>query len=193
MKLKKVPYSSAHEILALYEADEEFVALAESDSTPYDLIQLGIKNDLHSEAIKFLAHGMPIREAVWWAVICAEQRKDWNDKELAAIGAARAWVKEPDETSRRYAEDMAGKVGLETGAGWVAQAAFWSGGNMLAPGAPFVPPPPYAYAQAVAGAITLTAVLPEGEGAEEFYQQFFVMGLDIAQGGNGLNQLKIDH
>jgi hypothetical protein len=41
------------------------------------------------------------------------------------------------------------------------------------------------YAQAVAGSINLSAVLPDGEEAKERYQQFVEMGLNIASGGNG--------
>ncbi|WP_375792741.1 DUF6931 family protein, partial [Vibrio crassostreae] len=50
---------------------------------------------------------------------------------------------------------------------------------------PIVPPPQYLYAQAVAGSINLTAVLPEGKQAKQRYKLFIEMGLNIAQGGNG--------
>lgn len=80
---------------------------------------------------------------------------------------------------------MALKAGLDSGAGWAAQSAFWSGGSITRPSDPIVPPPQYLYAQAVAGCINLSAVLPEGQLAIERYQHFIDIGLDIAKGGNG--------
>ncbi len=58
---------------------------------------------------------------------------------------------------------------------------------MTAPSDPIVPPPQYLYAQAAAGSINLTAVLPEGEQAKQRYELFIEMGLNIAQGGNRSN------
>ncbi len=185
MKLLKVPHESAQAILNLYEANPALLALLSEAHTPYQLIQAAIEQNLFADAITFLAHGLPVREAVWWASNCAASRHDWSEEELGAIRAAKAWVHTPDETSRRFAEEMAKISGLQTGAGWTAQAAFWSGGSMTAASDPVVPPPPYLYAQAVAGCINLSAVLPNGEHAEQRYHTFLEMGLNIAQGGNG--------
>jgi len=185
VKLLKVPYQNAQQILALYEANSDFVQLATSSMSPFELLQLALDQELYGDAVTFLAHGLPIRESVWWASCCASQRHDWNELELDAVRAAKAWVHTPDETSRRFAEQMAEQASLDTGAGWAAQAAFWSGGSMTSPSDPIVPPPPYLYAQAVAGSINLTAVLPDGEQAKQRYQAFFDIGFDIAKGGNG--------
>jgi hypothetical protein len=58
---------------------------------------------------------------------------------------------------------------------------------MTAPSDPIVPPPQYLYAQAAAGSINLTTVLPEGEQAKQRYELFIEIGLNIAQGGNRSN------
>lgn len=185
MKLIKIPYDNAQKIFSFYDANNEICQLASDDMSPYELIQLAIDEELYADAITYLAHGMPVREAIWWACCCASQRQDWNEQELDAIRAAKAWVHTPDETSRRFAEAMAESATLDTGAGWVAQAAFWSGGSMTSPKDPIVPPPAYLYAQAVAGSINLTAVLPDGEEAKQRYKSYFDIGLNIAKGGNG--------
>ncbi len=83
----------------------------------------------------------PVRESIWWSVTCAASLHHWKEDEANSIRAAKAWVYTPDETSRRFAEQMAEKAGLGTGAGWAAQAAFWSGGSMIKPEDPAVPPP----------------------------------------------------
>lgn len=185
MKLLKVPYQKAQDILALYSANEDFSKLADETMTPYSLIQAALEQSLHADVVCYLAHALPVRESVWWAYCCANSREDWSPQEWDAIRAAKVWVHAPDETNRRFAEDMALKSGLDSGAGWAAQSAFWSGGSMTSPSDPIVPPPQYLYAQAVAGCINLSAVLPDGEFAIERYQHYMDIGFDIAKGGSG--------
>ncbi|MCL9781219.1 Twin-arginine translocation pathway signal [Vibrio sp. S4M6] len=185
MTLRKIPYQQASQILDLYSANASFSQLCEENIAPLALIEHGIKKAMFSDVVIFLAHAIPVRESVWWAACCAATRNDWNEDEANAVRAAKAWVHTPDETSRRYAERMASIAGLESGAGWAAQAAFWSGGSMTKPEDPLTPPPPHLYAQAAAGCITLTAVLPDGSEAEKRYQGFLEIGLNIAHGGNG--------
>lgn len=185
MKLLKIPYQKAQDVLTLYSANDDFFQLAEDTMTPYILIQTALEKSLHADVVCYLAHALPVREAVWWAYCCANSRDDWNPQEWDAIRAAKMWVHAPDETNRRFAEAMALKATLDSGAGWAAQSAFWSGGSMTSPCDPIVPPPQYLYAQAVAGCINLSAVLPDGELAIERYQHFIDIALDIAKGGNG--------
>lgn len=185
MKLLKIPYTDAKQILVLFEASAALLPLAEEHHLPYDLIYAALDDELFSEAVTYLAHALPVRESIWWASCCASSRHDWNEAEENAIQSAKSWVHTPDETNRRFAEKMAEISGLDSGAGWAAQAAFWSGGSMTSPSDPIVPPPEYLYAQAVAGCINLTAVLPDGEEAKERYKVFIDIGIDIAKGGNG--------
>lgn len=185
MILNKIPYITAKEIFELYAANSDVYSLADEHTTPHELIIMAINCEYFSDAVTFLAHALPVRESVWWATMCASTCSGWCTAEENAISAARAWVYTPDETARRYAEKMAKEAKLESGAGWAAQAAFWSAGSMTAPEDPSVSPPPFLYAHAVAGSINLSAVLPDGEHAISRYQNFLNIGLDIARGGNG--------
>lgn len=185
MKLLKVPHDNPKEVFAFYEPTPDIIELSDGVGSPYELIQKAIAHHFYADAVTFLAHGLPIRESIWWATVCADKRDDWNDDERNAVTAAKSWVHSPDETTRRHAEEMAKLSTLNTGAGWASQAAFWSGGSMTEPSAPIVPPPPYLYAQAVAGCINLTAVLPDGAKAEERYELFLKIGINLARGGNG--------
>lgn len=169
----------------LYRADPQFHSLADENTSPYEFINQAIERELFSDIVIFLAHALPVRESVWWAVTCASTRDDWNDAEQKAISAASDWVYTPDEASRRHAERMAKIAQLGSGAGWAAQAAFWSAGSMTNPGDPVVLPPQFLYAQAVAGSVNLSAILPTGELALSRYHTFLTLGLDIAQGGTG--------
>lgn len=182
---KKIPYKRADEILHLYSPEAAFTLLAAQHLSPSSLIDAAIAEELFSDIITFLAHALPIREAIWWSACCASTRNDWNEPEQDAIRAAKAWVHMPDEITRRHAAEMATLAELKTGAGWAAQAAFWSGGSMTKPKDPVVPPPPYLYAQAVAGSVNLTALLPNGDNAKQQYLHFISIGINIAHGGNG--------
>lgn len=185
MTYLKIPHKTADDILGLYEPSDEIKELAAQYNEPATLIEVGIDAELFGDVVTFIAHALPVREAIWWACCSAGQRDDWSTDEANAIRAAKAWVHTPDETSRRFAEKMAIKAELQTGAGWVAQAAFWSGGSMIAIGEPIIAPPEYLYAHAVAGAINLSAVMPDGLEAKERYSHYFAIGLNIAHGGNG--------
>ncbi|MGF1834227.1 DUF6931 family protein [Photobacterium sanguinicancri] len=185
MQYLKIPHHSANDILSLYEPSDELLEIAEQHNQPAALINATLEAELFSDTAIFIAHALPVREAIWWACCCTSLLNDWNEDEFNAIRAAKAWVHTPDETARRFAEQMAIKADLQTGAGWVAQAAFWSGGSMTSPSDPVVPPPANLYSHAVAGAVNLTAALPDGEDAAERYEIFFKIGLNIAQGGNG--------
>lgn len=187
MTLRKIPYQHARDIIEFYSPNAQFSQLAADECSPTEVINAAMEQEMFADAVTFLAHAMPVREAVWWAACCAATRSDWNEHEANAVRAAKAWVHTPDETSRRHAEQMADLAGLESGAGWAAQSAFWSGGSMTKPDDPIVPPPPYLYAQAVAGSINLSAVLPDGENAKQRYRDFIDIGLNIAAGGNGEN------
>lgn len=185
MIFNKIPYITAQEILKLYDANEIVHTLVNEHTTPHELIDMALNREYFPDAVTFLSHALPVRESVWWATMCAITRSDWCTAEENAISAARAWVYTPDETARRYAEKTAKEARLRSGAGWAAQAVFWSSGSMTAPEDPSVLPPPFLYAHAVAGSINLSAVLPDGEHAISRYQNFLKIGLNIAYGGNG--------
>ncbi|MFD2178661.1 DUF6931 family protein [Veronia pacifica] len=186
MTLLKVPYLQAKDVFELYQPDKAFAEFATDTMTPSEFIETTTQLARFSDVILYLAHALPVREAVWWAACCSASLNHWSDDEANAIRAAKAWVHTPDETSRRHAEKMAEQAGLESGAGWAAMAAFWSGGSITKPGEPAVPPAQYLYAQAVAGSISLTATLPKEGDAQKRYQTFIERGGDIANGGNGL-------
>lgn len=139
------------------------------------------------DAIRFLAHGLPPREAVWWACLVARGvAKGGSAEEARAVDVAEAWVYHPDEEHRRAAVAAAGAVGSnDSPARWAATAAAWSGGSLAPPEAPVVPPGETLTAQAVAGAVLLAAVKTEPERAPERHRRAIAQAVDIARGGAG--------
>ncbi len=185
MELMKIPYQHIREVLTKFNANAELLKIAEEYSSPSAFIsQLG-QLKRYSDLVICLAHALPLRESIWWACCCGRLVADWNEKEKSALQVAEMWVRHGDDKYRQLAGNAANEAGLETGAGWVAQAAFWSGGSMLDNAQPAVIPPPFLYAQAVAGAVNLIAALADVKADNNLYIKAIDIAIDIAKGGNG--------
>lgn len=139
------------------------------------------------DAAKLVAHALPRREAVWWACMCARGVPDpaLPPEDAAAIAAAEAWVRRPDEPARRAAAAAAERTKFATPEAWAAMGAFWSGGSMSPEGQPVVPPAEHLTGTAVAGAVMLAAVRHAPEKQKERLERFLASARDIAAGGAG--------
>jgi Family of unknown function (DUF6931) len=175
------------EICGLVTLSEAAQALLAPDLAPGDYIERLCAEGLWADAVRFLAHALPQREAVWWACLAARAALGEAPPEspAKAVAATEAWVYRPTEENRRAAMAAGDAAGNGSPARWAAIAAFWSGGSISAPDAPPVPPGEQLTAVAVAGAVQIAAVQTEPERAEEKYRRFIAQGLDIAKGGNG--------
>src|SRR4051794_12228908 len=90
-------------------------------------------------AARLAAHGLPKREAVWWACMCARgvPGPSLPEPAHAALVAAEAWVRKPDNDDlRRAAWDAAQRTDFRSPEAWSAVGAFWSGGSMSPEGQP---------------------------------------------------------
>src|SRR5207245_1179123 len=136
------------------------------------------------DAVRFLAHALPKREAVWWACLCARASAGSKPPPniAAALQTAEKWVVDPSEENRRAAMPAAEAAEFKTPAGCAAVAAFWSGGSLVPPNVPVVPPGEYLTAHGVAGAVMLAAVVSEPEKAPEKYRTFLTQGIEVANG-----------
>ncbi|WP_291295957.1 DUF6931 family protein [Elioraea sp.] len=145
-----------------------------------------VKAGMMADAARFMAHALPKREAVWWACMCARATApEAPPPDAAALVAAEAWVRKPEEEPRREAMVRAEAAGFRSPEAWAAVGAFWSGGSMAPLGQPVVPPAEHLTGVAVAGAVSLAAVRREPEKAEATLHRFIQSGLDIAAGGSG--------
>lgn len=151
------------------------------------LFEAMVAQGLYVDAIRFLARGLPKREAVWWACLCARDRLPPEASPViqAALKAAEDWVYKPTEENRRAAMAKAEAAQFDTPSSWAAVGAFWSGGSMSPVGNPVVPPGEHLTGLAVAGSIMLAAAQTEPQHATERYQQFLAYGANIARGGRG--------
>lgn len=182
----KINSDSALEVADRFDLDDESKQFLEDGQTPVEFLRILIEHELYYDAVTFLAHCLDAESAIRWASACVKQHfKDSNADYQQAVQATDAWLQDPSEENRRVAETHAEKNEYATPAGWLAAAAFWSGGSIVEEGQPAVEPPTYLYAHAVAGAIVMAAGLgePESEEVTNRYKKYLQHGAHVAKGG----------
>ena len=168
-------------ISTVAELGEEAMALLGPEMHPLDFVALLMEKALYPDAVRFIAHALPKREAVWWGWVCARRAAGDNPqpKIKAALEATEKWIAQPSEDNRRGAMAAAQKAELGTAAGCAGLAAFFSGGSLAPPEAPVVPPGEFLSAKAVSGAVIFAAVAKEPERAPEKFKSFVAQGVEV--------------
>src|SRR5262249_39083448 len=135
------------------------------------------------DAVKFLAHALPKREAVWWAWFCARRvaAADPPPDIQASLAATAKWILSPNHEKQRAATKAAAKATFGRAAGCAGVAAFMSGGSLGRADVPTAPPGEFLTAKMVAGAIQLAAVETEPEKAPEKYRAFLSQGVEVTR------------
>jgi hypothetical protein len=172
----------AAELCTLADVGDDAKALLVEDDLPRDFIEQLVAKGLFPDAVRVIAHALPRREAVWWAWVCA--RKDSGAEPpppiQAALDATERWIVQPTDENRREALLFGEAAEFGTPAGCAALAAYMSSGSLAPPELPPVPPGEFLTAKAVSGSVTLAAVVKEPERAEEKFQEFLKLGLEVA-------------
>lgn len=168
-------------IAAVAELGDKAIALLKPDYHPREYVRMLADNQLFPDAVRFLAHALPKREAVWWGWISARRSAGASPPPLikAALAATEAWIAQPTEENRRAAHEAGKAADLGTPAGCAALAAFFSGGSLAPAHAPAVPPGEHLTAKAVSGAVIFAAVATEPEKAPEKFNNFLAQGLEV--------------
>ena len=186
--MKKINAKTAKELTAHYDAiEDDAFDLLQPKLTPEEYINKLIEKEYFADSIVFIAHGLPKREAIWWACLCAKvvTNKETKADDLASLTMAEKWVYEPDDKKRRLCGTLAEKGEYKSAQNWVAAAVFWSGGSITKEEEPAMEPAPYLYAHAVSGAILNAVGMADTDDIDAQFQQFIKNGLNIADGGNG--------
>jgi hypothetical protein len=181
----KLNAKSAAEVSQRARLGEEARSLLTEGVTSRQYLDQLIERRMHADAVQFLAHALPKREAIWWACLCITERlgPDPSPAAAAALDAARAWVIDPKDEKRRAAFPAAEAAGIGTPPGCAAAAAYFSGGSLAPAHLPAVAPAEHLTAHMIASALTLAAVIREPEKAVEKYASFLQSGLEVASGG----------
>lgn len=173
------------ELCAVADLGAEAMALLGPGEPPAPpaFVTLLVENELFTDAVRFVAHALPRREAVWWAWVCARKAAGAEPPPRAksALDATERWIVQPTDEHRRQAMASGEAAEFGTPAGCAALAAFMSTGSMAPPDTPPVPPGEFMTAKAVSGGVTLAAVSAEPERAPEKFAEFIRIGVEVAE------------
>jgi hypothetical protein len=169
-------------VCASAELPEDVVArLREAGQVP-EFVDGLCGEDRFEEAVAFLAHALPARQAVGWAWVCAREvmGDDTSAEAKDCLEATRAWIQEPTDAHRRVAFDAADLAGMDTPVGCAGLAAFFSGDSLAPPESDPVPPPEGLVGKTVAGCVNISAAWGDGGDVLARYQDFVKRGLELA-------------
>jgi len=136
-------FATARDVFDAFPAAQENIKTAPSDLPPIAYLRELAKGGTPDEALAFCAYVLPRREAVWWASQCVRALLgEPTEADETALSAAEEWVREPGEANRRRVLAAGLAANRRIASTWVALAAGWSGGPMLAGdfGGPAAPP-----------------------------------------------------
>jgi hypothetical protein len=170
------------EVIEASELSDEALALLKDDLAPRQYVELLLEHEHFPDAVRFLAHALPKREAVWWAWVSVRRAAgDEPANEIREVlEATEAWIKDPTDQNRRLAMEKAETADFSTAAGCAGLAAFLSGDSLAPPDMEPVAPGEYMAANAITGSIVLAAVLEEPENATEKFRGFVEQGMVVA-------------
>jgi hypothetical protein len=173
---------AAAEVLDRCEISPEGQALHSADDSTDGLIGKLAEAGLWPDALRLMAYALPRPHAIHWAWACSNvYAETCGPAQTAALATALAWLRKPEEEQRLPAHAASEAAGLDSAAGCVALAVFWSGGSMAPPDSPAVPPPEHLCQHVVACAVQLAGrAYPER--ASQSYSQFLNLGREIAAG-----------
>lgn len=183
--LSKIASKSASDICARFELGDAARPLLRPGISPAQFLDALVEKREFRDASRLLAHGLPKREAVWWACVCTRHVSAATaPAAAAALKTAETWVRDPTEENRQRALPAAEAAKFGTPAGCAALAAFFSGGSLGPPTVAAIPPADKLTADAVAGAILLATVLSQPEKSPDKFRAFLNHGIEIANGKN---------
>lgn len=180
--LAKVEAATAAKVLERYEPSPEAAALATPDMAPRRFVDLLLAQELNEDALAFLAHALPRRDALWWGLRCVRAITPAQPAPeiAAALEAANAWITSPGDERRRKSMLAAEAATYGTPAGCIALAVFFSEGSMSPPDCPAVPVGEWFCARTLAAAVILSSLAPGPEQVAATARKFALSGIEAA-------------
>lgn len=156
------------------------------DPAPHEFLNRLIQDGQTMDAIRFLAHALPEREAVRWACSCVRRLPSCYENSTAAraLAATEAWIQSPESNTHNQVQRLSQSLTYEMPTApcdWAVAAAARSQEGLSTEQQQGPGTPKHLTAHAVAGAINLAAT-SDTEQANEHYHLFLEMGIKIAQG-----------
>ena len=119
----------APELCRYFTLSDEGKKTLQPEMTPEQLRPELLAKNPHPDAVQVIAHYLPKRQAVFWALTCVRQTFPEPAPEAeAALKTAEKWIAEPSDENRAAALKAADAADSGTPAGCTALAAFYSDG-----------------------------------------------------------------
>ena len=129
--MPKLRFATAKEVFEAVPALADDMRSGPSGEKPVGYIHRLAAGETPEDALTFAAYALGRREAVWWA--CQAVRglgaAEPTDEGLTL---AESWVREPGEEQRRAALAHGTAADKAVPSAWLALAAAWSGGSIVA-------------------------------------------------------------
>jgi hypothetical protein len=170
---------------SVYEASADLRMMAEppaDGAAPLDHARTLLGSKRPNDAILFLAHVLPRREAVWWAIQCVRGLLG-GKAEDEALQSAESWVRAPEDETRLAALAIARAADPRAATTLLAFAAGCSGGNIGITDLPPMPAPPSACGNAANAAIMMAVTAGEPRSVMEKIRACAEAGIRFADGG----------
>jgi hypothetical protein len=152
----RIRFSTARSVFEAFPDLRRVVALPPEEFSSLDYARVLMGSASPVDAVIFVAHVLPRREAVWWAIQCVQTMLGDSAKDDAFL-AAEAWLSAPMDDTRRAALAAYSGGDHRSSTTWLAFAAGWSGGSVTPPDQEPMLAPPAACALGVHTSIILAA------------------------------------
>lgn len=165
------------------ELSEEAQALLRPDLSPSKYIDVLTENKLYKDAIKFLAHGLPIQLTIKWGCACVDELSSPGNKKSGekCLDAAKTWVASPSDDNRRKAKAASDEVKEPAAEYLIALAVFYSGGSITPLGAQETPPPPFFGNRMAANSIQIAVLSDDPPKKEQRFKRALDIGRDLVR------------
>ena len=171
----------AGEIARYFTLSEGGRAVLQPDAEPDEFAQKLAEANVHPDAVQVIAHYLPKRQGVFWAMSCVRQILPEPSPEAeTALKAAERWVVEPTDEHRTAALKAADAADSGTPAGCTALAAYYADGLPRTEDARMNAKAYFMTAKLVASAVLLAAT-SDTEQMRARFAAFVEKGLEIVK------------
>src|SRR5208282_6071867 len=177
----RLRFNTARQVFDAFPKVTAEIDLRPAEEPPLDFARRLVARAHRFDAVVYTACLLPRREAVWWGCQCV--RALHGNRTDDALLAAEAWVREPEETQRRAALEIAASSDTGFATTWLALAAGQSGGSIAPEGAHPVAPPPHATALDVKAGVILAIAQTPSLGPSAWTSACVEAGIRFAEGG----------
>ena len=174
------PPARAADLSKYVPLSDEGKAAMTPEMKPDEFIAALLERKLIADSLHFLAHVLPKRQSVFWAMSCARQsRGNAEPAAEAALKAAEKWIADPSEQNRQECLAAANAADTTTPAGATALAAYYSSGLPQGEDARANAKAYFMTARLVSAVVSLAAVEGDREQAMARFDGFLMKGVEI--------------